>query len=90
MAMRLDMHVPMLCTPLNVCRMVSAVKPCTQLLSLLNTLQLLRRECQKAVHQKMAARAAELEVLLKTQETCPGFLKVCAPSDQDPRHFDDR
>lgn len=38
--------------------------------------ELMRQECLRMVQQKMQARAQELQELLKTRETCPGFVKV--------------
>ena len=38
--------------------------------------ELMRQECFRLMQQKMQARAQELQEMLKTRETCPGFVKV--------------
>ena len=37
---------------------------------------LMKQECDKMVGRRISARAAELEQMLQTKATCPGFLRV--------------
>ena len=41
-----------------------------------NVVELMRQECKWLVEQKMMARSKELEDLLRTRDTCPGFVRV--------------
>lgn len=38
--------------------------------------ELLQKECVRVVQEKIRARQMELQDLLKTSETCPGFVRV--------------